>query len=438
MQLLIKTSVKIPHKLGHFYRFGILLSCFPMRLIPVVFFFFYSLGRLFAQTGCPLGYESAANSIVNSQFEEGFQGFYSDYKKTTTKDWFSGSLHISENPTEVHNNYRLCLDTAFKHRGKMLVVDGAEDRSKIVWQQKIKVTPQTDHYFSLFFATLLKPNPAQLEISINAQRLPKSFDYHYQHCRGSVYFCYWNSGLANEAIITIRATTTELMGNDFVLDDMQFFPCTKKVEPKVEQATVIKKTYDSVVYMPKPMSKGSYVANLEMKWRYVSDSLSNKADFFVVHRTDLLLSIKAKGFFTLTDTIKALPSYPDSLFIKDYNMVSLDSGVTFTLSSLTFERSSAILTLEAKKGLQEVVQMLSENPEVNLAIHGHTDNVGDAVLNFQLSVERVNSVRDFLIQSGVKSERLNGKGFGGTKPVVGVGTEQERKSNRRVEFIIVK
>jgi outer membrane protein OmpA-like peptidoglycan-associated protein len=395
-----------------------------------------------AQSGCPSDFDAFPNLIQNPGFDDGFVGFFSDYKKNTSSNWFSGSIYVTEKPSGVHNNYRLCLDTSlYKDLGKMLVVDGSENRSQIVWQQTLKTEPNVDYFFSCFFATLLKPNPAQLEISINGQRLSKPFDYRYQNCKGNTYFCFWNSGPLTQATISIKTYTTELLGNDYALDNIQFFACKRKAKPLL----VKKKEFDSTWVTIKVKGSDSSLTNFKATIAYADTLVENKWTpdstgliSLPLKNKDIFISIRLKGYFPLKDTLLSHPPYPDSLLIKSYELTRIDSGSHFILKDLTFERSSHVLTDASKKELENVLELLDENPEISLEIHGHTDNQGDALKNYELSVSRVNSVKDYLVEKGIASKRLNGQGFGGTKPLVGYGSDEERRQNRRVEFIVIK
>ncbi len=409
--------------------------------VLVLFCFITSLKTsTWAQTGCPSGYENGQNTIVNPNFDQGLTGFYTDYKKNQSKEWFEGSIYVTDNPASVHNNYKLCLDSSFRNFNQMLIVDGAQDRSKIVWQQKVKVKAGTEYYLSLFFATLLKPNPAQLEISINDKRLPKPFDYHYQHCRGSLFFCFWNSDMATEADIKIRVVTNEIMGNDFVLDNIQFFSCTKKEEV----LPVERKKADSVVYnFTAKNNEGLIVKEVMASVKALVDTfqIKSKPDStghlsLKLKNRPYIINFRAKGYFNLSDSLKALSS--DSIFNKEYLLSALDSGMVFTLKNLVFDRSSSELSEEAKTELSNLIELLTDNPTISLEINGHTDNQGDAVKNYDLSLERVTIVKNYLIEKGIDQKRLKGTGFGGTRPLIGYGTDDERKANRRVEFVILK
>jgi outer membrane protein OmpA-like peptidoglycan-associated protein len=403
--------------------------------------FIATLSSVFAQKECPEGYVTGKNLIRNPFFDDGLTGFYSDYKKNESKDWFAGSIYCTPQPSLLHNNYRLCLDSLFENRGNLLVVDGAQNRKMVVWQQKIKIDTKKEYAFSLFFATLLKPNPAQLEISINNTRLHKPFDYQYQHCRGSIYSCNWFSGQSSEADIKIRCNNTELLGNDFVLDDIQLVECIK-TEPNPHTPLLSK---DSVLVSIKTFGRDKmpiysllYAKNEGDTALHVYKTDRIGLTKIVLKNKTTYLNIHAQGYFTQKDTLWAKSKYTEQSFEKEYILNPIDSGVIFTLKKLKFDRSSSILTDTSKNELLTVWELLTENPEVDLEIHGHTDNQGDAVKNLELSLKRAETVKNFLVEKGIKENRLKGLGFGGIKPLIVLGTDEERKQNRRVEFVVIK
>jgi outer membrane protein OmpA-like peptidoglycan-associated protein/uncharacterized protein YidB (DUF937 family) len=73
-----------------------------------------------------------------------------------------------------------------------------------------------------------------------------------------------------------------------------------------------------------------------------------------------------------------------------------------------------------------------------IEIGGHTDNTGDAASNLQLSQQRAEAVRDYLIRQGVDSSVLSAKGYGDTRPVATNDTEEGKFRNRRIEFNVVR
>lgn len=88
--------------------------------------------------------------------------------------------------------------------------------------------------------------------------------------------------------------------------------------------------------------------------------------------------------------------------------------------------------------LDNVAQVLSAHPEIKrVNIEGHTDNVGDAAKNKDLSDRRAKAVVKYLASKGVDAARLNGVGFGAERPVADNATDAGRANNRRVDFVIV-
>ncbi|WP_157558360.1 OmpA family protein [Microscilla marina] len=103
-----------------------------------------------------------------------------------------------------------------------------------------------------------------------------------------------------------------------------------------------------------------------------------------------------------------------------------------------FEYNKYALKDKSKVELDNLVKFLKENPEISGEISGHTDNIGDKARNRELSQQRANSVRDYLVSHGVDASRLVYKGYGDSKPAATNDTEEGRAKNRRIEFKILK
>jgi outer membrane protein OmpA-like peptidoglycan-associated protein len=107
---------------------------------------------------------------------------------------------------------------------------------------------------------------------------------------------------------------------------------------------------------------------------------------------------------------------------------------TLDLSGITFKFGSNEITPEGKLILDEVVTVLTEHTQFNVAIEGHTDSVGGENLNQQLSQLRAQAVLDYVTNSGIQAERLTAEGFGESLPIYDNDTAQGRALNRRIEF----
>jgi len=108
--------------------------------------------------------------------------------------------------------------------------------------------------------------------------------------------------------------------------------------------------------------------------------------------------------------------------------------------NLTFEIGKAIIKPTSFPYLDELVSVIQDPDALNwtLEIQGHTDNVGGKDYNQKLSENRANAVKKYLVDKGVKADRIVAKGFGLSKPIASNDTAEGRAKNRRVEFIITK
>lgn len=113
------------------------------------------------------------------------------------------------------------------------------------------------------------------------------------------------------------------------------------------------------------------------------------------------------------------------------------------LQGVRFQFNSAKLTADAERRLDNVVNALQASEQIEVRIEGHTDSVGNAAYNLELSQERADSVKAYLVDHGIDASRLNTKGYGETRPVApntkpdGSDNPEGRAKNRRVEMHVV-
>ena len=101
-----------------------------------------------------------------------------------------------------------------------------------------------------------------------------------------------------------------------------------------------------------------------------------------------------------------------------------------------FDFGKVQLNQESKAYLLELVNVLEEDDLLKVTITGHTDDVGSAAFNQNLSLERARIVRDFLIAEGIAEDRVIVEGKGESAPLVENNTPENRAKNRRVDFKI--
>jgi OmpA-OmpF porin, OOP family len=111
------------------------------------------------------------------------------------------------------------------------------------------------------------------------------------------------------------------------------------------------------------------------------------------------------------------------------------TGRALSTHAILFDVGSASIKPGSYAFLDELVAVLQSRRTLKLEIHGHTDSDGSDADNLALSVRRANAVRDYLVTHGVAAARLSAKGFGETKPLRRGNSEQDKATNRRVEFV---
>jgi outer membrane protein OmpA-like peptidoglycan-associated protein len=102
---------------------------------------------------------------------------------------------------------------------------------------------------------------------------------------------------------------------------------------------------------------------------------------------------------------------------------------------INFDFNQSTIRPDGKPILAEVVKLLRQNPDLALAINGHTDNVGTHDYNVQLSQRRAAAVVDALVDAHIARTRLTAGGFGPDQPIESNDTEKGRAINRRVELV---
>src|SRR5262245_45278266 len=102
------------------------------------------------------------------------------------------------------------------------------------------------------------------------------------------------------------------------------------------------------------------------------------------------------------------------------------------LRGINFDFDKSNIKPEAEPVLDAAVEVLKENPGVNVRVAGYTDSTGPEGYNQGLSERRAKSVKDYLVAHGIEASRLTAVGFGEADPVASNDTKDGRAQNRRV------
>jgi outer membrane protein OmpA-like peptidoglycan-associated protein len=122
-----------------------------------------------------------------------------------------------------------------------------------------------------------------------------------------------------------------------------------------------------------------------------------------------------------------LDGCPDTLPEKVKKFSGVIPGIEFDLGKASIRPGST-------KILDEAASVLNEYPDMRVAISGHTDNVGERKKNVDLSQQRADSVKQYLVSHGVKDERIDTRGAGPDEPLGDNKQAAGRQKNRRIEF----
>jgi len=125
--------------------------------------------------------------------------------------------------------------------------------------------------------------------------------------------------------------------------------------------------------------------------------------------------------------------------VKDL-MIELEpvaSGVEFVFENVFFAFDRFDLEPESKSSLSRLYNFLTDNPNVNILISGHTDNVGSTGYNMQLSLQRAQSVQEYLVKKGLHPARVLVEGMGDKSPMVPNNSPQNQALNRRITIKVL-
>lgn len=160
------------------------------------------------------------NLVLNGAFTNGYTSFQSDYV-FSSNGFPEGVFYVSNKITDWHSGLSACNDRTTQS-GNMLMINGSAEKDQKVWYQTVNVKPHTNYVFSAWIQSLSPTNPAQLQFSINANKIGNVLQASTRTCQWDRFYNTWNSGDKTAATIAIVNVNQALNGNDFALDDIFF------------------------------------------------------------------------------------------------------------------------------------------------------------------------------------------------------------------------
>ena len=202
----------------------------------------------------------------------------------------------------------------------------------------------------------------------------------------------------------------------------------KPIEAKVEVSD--KSRNEVVANTMSNKTTGEYAITLPTDKDY---SVKIQADNYKPYTTDIKIG-KDKKNVEISNDVSLLPKSDfSSVNIADYNI-----GDKFVLKSIYFDSDKIDLRRESIEELQRLIKFLNFMPTLKIELSGHTDNIGTAEHNKELSKKRAKSVMDYLIENGISANRLTFEGYGFDQPIATNLTEEGKQKNRRTEIKIIE
>lgn len=124
----------------------------------------------------------------------------------------------------------------------------------------------------------------------------------------------------------------------------------------------------------------------------------------------------AKGYLNAKQEFTSDDAEEDAEYGIDFILASLSKPNI--LENIFYDFDKATLRPESKSALDELAQMLRDNPNITIEMASHTDRHGSDEYNIDLSHRRAKSVVDYLIESGIAADRLQAQGYGESRPKV--------------------
>ena len=278
--------------------------------------------------------------------------------------------------------------------------------------------------FDIFYAERLNDtwqlwsDPINLGSKINTSGAEKSFSF-----TDEIQVAYYTSNTNSDGYGDIRRIhiNSELKYSKETLEKPQI------IAPKLSQ---------KVILLLDSENEKMVVGSFDIKTDSLTLRVENPFIWEATRFSDLELSVSIKGFMNIEQLL------PSSQWInKDTIKLVIEPlsvGNKIKLKEVLFYKGSDEMIEGSTQSLDLLVNVLKSNPSLKIEIRGHTDNVGNPILNQTLSEDRVAMVKKYLLQSGVVSNRLRGKGLGGSEPLNKDSSEASRRLNRRVEFLVIE
>jgi len=150
---------------------------------------------------------------------------------------------------------------------------------------------------------------------------------------------------------------------------------------------------------------------------------------------DLILYLQPKGFPDDVAQETDKKNVRHSFTVTEDTLAGVE---TVTFYDINFVKGKSTILAKSRPALKYIHDRMMANTSMQILIEGHTDNVGDEAALINLSLQRAEAIRDYLVHKGISQERMQVAGRGATQALFKNSTEDGREKNRRVEITMIK
>jgi len=219
--------------------------------------------------------------------------------------------------------------------------------------------------------------------------------------------------------------------------DIYVFPTWPEIQPQRAASYVRGFVYDSLTKAPIPARV--QIVDLDSRDTVRALTANKASGEFVTSlplRSRYALLVEAPGYLFYSQHFDLRGS--DRAYELRVPLLRPRKGSAIQLRNVFFEFDRADLKPESEVELMEVVRLLRAHPKWKVEVQGHTDSIGTAAHNQQLSQRRAEAVRHFLISRGISPERIQARGYGSSRPIASNATDEGRALNRRTEIVFIE
>jgi len=257
---------------------------------------------------------------------------------------------------------------------------------------------------------------------------PKNLGYPFNSAKDDLYF----------------TSLDDLDQQGYISSDRESLCCLEIFHIKREKLTISGKLIDCKTLMPLAGATVTISGNDIESQSMVSDQTGAYSFGINSNRGFQINAVKDLYFAkNLRYNYQQLASI-DTLQSNELCLVPFKVNKPIVIKNILYEFDSAELTDSSKVILDNLVALMVDNKNIEIELGAHTDNIGTAEYNIDLSQWRAKSCVDYLVSKGISADRMTSKGYGFTIPVAqnqfkdGKDNPEGRALNRRTEFKVTK